>query len=516
MNQKISQLTKKKGNKIPFGTYFILGLSLGSLAFLGVCNPGGMRQSLGGIVAYVDKQKITAYQFRRAYEAQSEQLRKQYTDSYDPSVLKVSKQVVDQLVRDRIIYLEAKKLGLSPDQDYLAQVIVEENPSLKDPEVFRKNLRRSDYTETSFLEEIGRDISRRRLFDYLNKSVFISSPSTKLSARIKNTKLVVRYIKIDSTKMKTKISSQEVDKFLAQEGSKEKTKSWYDRHIDEYKVEERVHARHILVAYKGSRRADAKITRTKVQARNLANDILKKVNKSGADFVKLAKAYTDEGQGKTSGGDLGFFTKKNMVKEFSEVAFALPRGKISGVVESAFGFHIIKTIDRKEAKDFSLKQVEREIVEKQIQQSKGLLLAKKEADSLLKTLKSKAKIDEILKTKGFMWEKTKEFSLADNYIPGLSFLDELRRAIYDLKESGQTYTNAIKSGRDYYILQLLERREDKLDEEKIAQQQQQSISQDAKVFSTKFIKALEDSYRKNGKIEINQDYLALDNPSTEN
>lgn len=103
-----------------------------------------------------------------------------------------------------------------------------------------------------------------------------------------------------------------------------------------------IHAAHILIMYKGSMRAPANITRSKTEARKLAEDVLKKI-KDGADFAEMAKLYSD-GPSKVRGGDLRTFGRGAMVKPFEDAAFSLKRGEVSGIVETQFGFHIIKRL----------------------------------------------------------------------------------------------------------------------------------------------------------------------------
>jgi len=107
------------------------------------------------------------------------------------------------------------------------------------------------------------------------------------------------------------------------------------------KEEEKIGASHILVAYKESRSAAPTITRTKEQARKRAEDALKKA-KAGKDFAALAREYSDDPGSGPKGGDLGMFPKTMMVKPFGDAAFALKPGEISGIVETDFGFHVIK------------------------------------------------------------------------------------------------------------------------------------------------------------------------------
>lgn len=98
-------------------------------------------------------------------------------------------------------------------------------------------------------------------------------------------------------------------------------------------------ASHVLVAYQGATRSTA--TRNKEEAKRLAEAILTRA-KGGADFADLARQHSDDPTAKNSGGSLGKFTRDAMVKPFADAAFALRPGEISGVVESPFGYHVIK------------------------------------------------------------------------------------------------------------------------------------------------------------------------------
>jgi len=101
-------------------------------------------------------------------------------------------------------------------------------------------------------------------------------------------------------------------------------------------------ARHILIMYQGSMRAPESVTRSKEEAKALAEEVLAKA-KAGEDFSELAKQYSD-GPTKVRGGLLSPFSKGVMAPAFEKAAFALKKGEISGVVETAFGFHVIKRI----------------------------------------------------------------------------------------------------------------------------------------------------------------------------
>ena len=105
-----------------------------------------------------------------------------------------------------------------------------------------------------------------------------------------------------------------------------------------------VAASHILVAYAGAERADAAITRTKEEALARAEEIHAKAIAPDADFAALAQEYSDGPSG-PNGGDLGTFGKGQMAPPFEAAAFKLKVGEISAVVETDFGYHIIKRND---------------------------------------------------------------------------------------------------------------------------------------------------------------------------
>jgi hypothetical protein len=100
-------------------------------------------------------------------------------------------------------------------------------------------------------------------------------------------------------------------------------------------------AQHLLVMYEGSRAAPKSIKRTKEEARARANEALQRV-KAGESFDQVVAAYTDEPGGAARHGSLGRFSYDQMVRPFSDAAFALEVGQVSTVIETAFGFHVIR------------------------------------------------------------------------------------------------------------------------------------------------------------------------------
>lgn len=126
------------------------------------------------------------------------------------------------------------------------------------------------------------------------------------------------------------------------EVSEEDIKAYYESHKDEFKTPEMVKSRHILIKTDPSASDN-----DKKKAKEKAGEILKKI-KAGEDFAKLASDVSDDTGSKPKGGELGFFPKGRMVKPFEDAAFSLKPGEVSEIVETQFGYHIIKVEEKKE------------------------------------------------------------------------------------------------------------------------------------------------------------------------
>ena len=146
--------------------------------------------------------------------------------------------------------------------------------------------------------------------------------------------------------------------------------NYYSQNIKRFETLEQVKASHILI--KPDPNADPNETKAKALAK--AQDLLTQV-KAGADFAELAKANSDC-PSSAKGGDLGFFGRGRMVPAFDKVAFTLKIDEVSDVVETRFGYHIIKIVDRKEASTKTFAEAKDEIIKTLKQRKQGELTQK--------------------------------------------------------------------------------------------------------------------------------------------
>jgi peptidyl-prolyl cis-trans isomerase C len=206
--------------------------------------------------------------------------------------------IIDQLVSAELLYQAGAKLEVPNLDKQVAVKLAESKEKFPDNAAFENALKSAS-------------LSQKELEDLIRRDIIISN-------------LVEKVIAPKST-----ISEAEAKKF-------------YDENIDKFRQGNQIRASHILCG------VDPKATDAdKKKAREKAEELLKEI-KAGKDFAELAK-NNSTCPSKAQGGDLGFFGKGQMVPAFENAAFALKQGEVSNVVETQFGYHIIKVTEIKEA-----------------------------------------------------------------------------------------------------------------------------------------------------------------------
>lgn len=152
--------------------------------------------------------------------------------------------------------------------------------------------------------------------------------------------LVSKQIELYADQILTKLRIEKLKKDTKLPDFEKRAQELYKINIDQYKVPDQAHAMHILVGT---------TKRSKDEAQKLAQEVRAKAVMNEKSFEDLAMEYSDDPSVKNNKGDLGFFAANRMVKPFSDATFAMKEaGTISEPVETQFGFHIIKLIEKKD------------------------------------------------------------------------------------------------------------------------------------------------------------------------
>ncbi|MGA2414113.1 MAG: peptidylprolyl isomerase [Candidatus Sulfotelmatobacter sp.] len=229
----------------------------------------------------------------------------------------------------------------------------------------------------------------------------------------------IKYAAIDTGKIQDKVQVSQDD-----------LQAYYNQHRDQYRVAEQVKVSHILIKtpLPGS---DGKVDEKGVtEAQHRAEDLLKQL-KSGANFEDLAKKNSEDPGSAKQGGSLGWIGKGRTVPEFEKAAFSLPKGQISDLVKSSYGFHIIRVDDKQDAHMKTLDEVKAEI-EPLLKQQKAQQLAQKQAEDLLQAAKAQG-LDAAAAAKGLP-VVTSDFFGRKDLVPGLGPAPQLMDAVFTASE----------------------------------------------------------------------------------
>jgi len=310
-----------------------------------------------------------------------------------PPMLKgmYTKQVLDQMIFQHSLELEAQRLGfpVTPEEmtDRIKQIlptVFSGDTWLKDRYAAEVQMRTGGMSVSQFEEFLRNQMLLERFRELITDGITVSPAEVEQEFRRRNEKVQIQYAAIKPEELAITIhpSDAELSAYFAKNASKYQVpekrsaryalldldklrahtqvgdavlRAYYNAHIDQYKVENRVHVEHIL--FKTIGKTDAEIA----EIRQKAEDVQKQAKK-GANFEDLAKKYSEDDSTKPKGGDLGWIVEGQTVPEFQQAAFSLPKGSISDLVKTQYGFHIIKVLDRETAHTKTFEEVRDTIV----------------------------------------------------------------------------------------------------------------------------------------------------------
>ncbi len=396
-------------------------------------------------VAKVDRHIITINQYSKAYQDALKLYQSKLGDNLTPDMIKqlgLKEKVLDGLIDDYILDLQAKELDISISDEELQKAISEFPPFQQDGQFNADNYRRvlqyQRLTPGEFEEIQRNELLRQRVYGVITENVIVSPAETAEYYKYQNDTFDLNYLTVDARAYLKDISVSDSEAGVYYDKNKEKYKippkivlsyidfpaarylsnvsvsleearDYYDSHKDEFSSKEQVHGRHIL--FKVSQGdSEAAIRQKEEAARKVYQEI-----KAGGDFAALAGKYSEDPGTNFIGGDIGFVPKDSLPAPMGETLYKMNPGEVVEPIRTSLGFHVLKLEGKKEGKTSSFEEMSSMIVDKmKIQRAK--IDAGNEANNAFKELYEQGSPDlgAYARTKGLTLKELGPFAQNEN------------------------------------------------------------------------------------------------------
>jgi peptidyl-prolyl cis-trans isomerase D len=365
----------------------VLGMvSIGMLLYL-VPQPVSSLGSGTEGIADVAGERIGATDLQRRYDQLT--VRQTIPSALRPLYLR---QILDQMVFDRLLEVEAERLGLSVSNqevtDRIRLILPDAFPGgqfIGMSEYAVLVQQRLGMSVDEFEGELKTTLLEEKFRDLVTAGIEVTPLEVMQEFVRRNEKATITYVLITPSAIASEItpSGQDLEAYYAQNKSRyqvpeersaryllldlnqlrqhlvisdDELRTYYNQHQDLYKVPEQVHLEHIL--FKTIGKTDAEVAEIRAKAEKVLAE-----TKHGGNFEELAKRYSEDPASATKGGDIGWITHGQTTPELEQAAFSLPKGAISDLIHTEYGFDILKVLDHQTAHTKSFEEVRTSILD---------------------------------------------------------------------------------------------------------------------------------------------------------
>jgi peptidyl-prolyl cis-trans isomerase D len=422
-------------------------------------------------VASVAGHDITAGEYRRIYAQQLQSLRQSYGGNIDEKMLQqlgIAQRILAQMIDEAAMVAEADRLGLRVSDAELAERIkrlpsFQQNGQFVGDAMYREilQMQRPPMRPSEFEDQLRRQLMAEKLQAALTSWVRVPDSDVEAEYRRRNEKIKLDLAVFKSDQYRAGIQPGDAEiagqfnahqdlyklpekrrvRFLALNAdalrdkmtvTPQEVEARYKESLQVYSTPEQVRASHILFKTEGKDEGVVKKQAEAVLARA----------KKGEDFASLAKKFSEDDTNKDKGGDLDYFGRGVMAKEFEDAAFAMQPGQISDLVKTTFGFHIIKVADKKAASTRPLEEV-RGLITDTIKREKAEQQIAQTAEQVTGDIKTPADLDKVATARGLTTGDSGLFA-RDEPLAGLGFVPNVAAEAFGMQQgkvSGQLRTN---------------------------------------------------------------------------
>lgn len=400
-------------------------------------------------LGFVGGTPISVGEFQRAYLQRRQLYEQLYQGRLDAAMLRslgLEDQVFEGLVAEKLLLLEARRLGLVVTDAELARSLTTA-PDLQLDGKFMgaEELRRRLNLQGTSLAEFEASRRTRLLAEKVEAlvagGVTVSDAEVERAYRQRVEQVKVEYVRVDAARYAGEVGVSEAEIRARFDAGKEAYRiperrsvryvlldrevlrtqvtvtdadleAAYQQRIEEFRVPEQVCASHILVKVKEGEAGEG---HPDAEARRLAEGILERL-RAGGDFAELARKQSEDKGSAASGGDLGCFERGRMLVEFDNAAFGLEKGQLSELVRTSAGYHIVRQDDRKDEATRPLSEV-KEPLRQQLVAQRVRALAEEKAGRITASLRKGRSLEEAARAEGLSVQTSAPFAKSDSVEP---------------------------------------------------------------------------------------------------
>ncbi len=430
------------------------------------------------IIAKVGGENITRAQFDRTYQEVFAYYTRIFGQQVSPDLLKglnIKQQALEQLINTAIIRQGIQELGFRVSEKELRDAILQypafQRDGKFDSNLYSMSLRNMGLDEATFQEQLHTNLINQRMLTLIaDTGVVITEEEAAELYLLENEQINLSFVKISPHAFtgRVTVTQADLDGYYAEHGeefrtpayvtvrylrfspnaylqeaavSPQEVQEYYDMNLEQYQRPQRVRVRHILIGVGPEAGPDA-VEEAKKKAEQVRAEA-----RRNTDFAALARKYSDDPSA-AEGGDLGYFARGEMDPALGEVVFSLPKGAISPVVRTSYGFHVLKVEDVQEAEMKGLDEVEDEIIS-QVRKGKAQYLAAIHAEDAAYQAKKEGGLQSYAAEKGLEIKEEGPLRAGEG--------DRERFSSIAFTLDANEVSSAFQDGEDYFVLQVVDK-----------------------------------------------------------
>jgi len=487
---------------------FVVAIGGVFVFYLGV--GGGGRRTPQGVVVQVGPDSFGAREFGRVRANRESIFQDQMGSEYDARAMSdtLDQMAVQSLIEGAILTQEASDLGLSVAKSEIERYIASssyfaDEHGRFDREQFREWANYEFGNQRNFIREQRKSILSNKLLRILTQLSRVSDGEARAAVIHRLEEVQILFLAFASSAAPEDFAPEPaaVQGYLS--SHELELRGLYEERSRLYNLPEQVRASHILQTVPaGASDEETEEVRTRAQR------ILERV-RDGEDFAALAEELSEDPGSQAVGGDLGFFGRGQMVKEFEDAAFAAEPGALGELVKTTFGFHILRVVEHRAAQERSYEEVREELALELISREAARAASREKANRIAEAIRGGGSLEDVaLEQELSVTRSGRLRRRPDGFVPSLGASPEMMAAAFSL-EPGQSSDRVFEVGDQLALLQLIDRFppdeaavnvEIDAEREQLANQKQQS-------FVIAWINERRDELASEGELNVNLDAI---------